>query len=109
MLRAVPVKSLDIDDEPGPDSLRGVIERNAIALLSNHGRTPLDPPSPGWLGYGSDRPLVRGSGLWNQRHVEETHDPAFLGTLEMLVERYCLVVYAPGSRLSVETLPQLAR
>jgi hypothetical protein len=86
-LSTMPFLWLDIDDEPGPDSLRGVIERNAIALLSNHGRTPLDPPSPGWLGYGSDRPLVRGSGLWNQRHVEETHDPAFLGTLEMLVER----------------------
>ncbi len=84
-LSTMPFLWLEIDDEPGPDSLRGVIERNSIALLSNHGRTPIDPPSPEWLGYGSDRPLVRGSGLWNQRHVEEAHDPAFLGTLEMMV------------------------
>ena len=83
----MPFLWLDINDEPGPDSLRGVIERNAIALLSNHGRTPLDPPSPGWLGYASDRSLVRDSGLWNQRHAEETHDPAFLDVLETLIAR----------------------
>jgi hypothetical protein len=76
---------LDIGDEPGPDSGRGVIERNTIALLSNHGRKTHDPPSPGWLGYASDRPLVCASGLWNQRHVEENYDPAFLDTLEMLI------------------------
>jgi len=76
---------LNIGDEPGPGSLRGAIERNAIALLSNHGRAPLDPPSPSWLGHASDRPLVRGSGLWNQRHVEEAYDPAFLDTLEILI------------------------
>ena len=79
-LGTMPFLWLDIDDEPGPDSLRGVIERNAIALLSNHERPAVDPPSPGWLGHFSDRPLVRGSGLWNQRHVEEKHDPMFLET-----------------------------
>ena len=78
---------LDINDEPGPDSLRGIIERNAIALLSNHGRGLLDPPSPRWLGRASDRPLVLGSGLWNQRHVQETHDPAFLDKLQRVIER----------------------
>ena len=81
----MPFLWLNIDDKPGPNSLRGVIERNAIALLSNHGRTPLDPPSPRWLGHASDRPLVGGSGLWNQRHVVETHDPAFLDIFEMKI------------------------
>ena len=76
---------LNIDDEPGPESLRGAIERNAIALLSNQGRAPFDPPSSEWLGHISDRPLVRASGLWNQRHVEETHDPAFLDIFEMMI------------------------
>ena len=52
-----------VEDELGPDSLRGYIERNAIALLSNYGRTPLDPPSPGWVGRFSDRERVRRSGL----------------------------------------------
>ena len=74
-------------DEPGPNSLRGVIERNAIALLSNYQRPVMDPPSLGWLGSISNRSLVRGCGLWNQRHVEETHDPAFLDSLEMTIER----------------------
>ena len=35
---AMPLLWLDIDDASGPDSLRGVIERNSIALLSNHER-----------------------------------------------------------------------
>ena len=84
---AMPFLWLGIDDEPGPDSMRGVVERNAIALLSNHGRTPLDPPSQGWLGNSSNRPLIRSSGLWNQRHVEETYDPAFLDVIERNTER----------------------
>ncbi len=86
-LGTMPFLWLDIDDEPGPDSLRGVIERNAIALLSNFERPVVDPPSPGWLGHFSDRPLVRGSGLWNQRHVEEKHDTMFLDDLEKMIER----------------------
>ncbi len=81
----MPFLWLNIDDIPGPNTLRGVIERNTLALLSNHGRTPLDSPSPRWLGHASDRPLVRGSGLWNQRHVVETHDPAFLDIFEMKI------------------------
>lgn len=84
---AMPFLWIDVNDEPGPNSLRGIIERNSIALLSNHGRTILDAPSPHWLGYSSDRPLVRGSGLWNQRHVEETHDPMFLEVLEEMIQK----------------------
>jgi hypothetical protein len=37
-------------DEASAESLRGYVERNSIALLSNCNRPPLDPPSPGWLG-----------------------------------------------------------
>jgi hypothetical protein len=82
---AMPFLWIDIDDEPGPASLRGFIERNSIALLSNHERAPLDSSSSEWLGLSSNRDLVRSSGLWNQRHVEETHDPAFLNVLERMV------------------------
>ena len=42
-IAAMPFLWLDIDDEAGPNSLRGSIEGNAIALLSNYARTPLDP------------------------------------------------------------------
>lgn len=86
-LATMPFLWLDIDDDAGPNSLRGVVERNAIALLSNYGRAPLDPPSSGWLGRYSDRLLVRDSGLWNQRHVEETYDPGFLDILEVLIAK----------------------
>jgi hypothetical protein len=76
---------IPIEDEAGPNSRRGYIERNAIALLSNHGKPPLDPPSKTWLGHHSDRQRVRTSGLWNQNHIEEQYDPAFLGVLRGLI------------------------
>jgi hypothetical protein len=84
-IAAMPFLWLDIDDEPRPSSMRGSIERNAIALLSNHEHAPLDPASPGWLGHCSQRPRVRSSGLWNQQHVEQVYDPMFLDTLERLI------------------------
>jgi hypothetical protein len=76
---------LGIDDEPGDQSERGYIERNAIALLSNYGKEPLDPASPTWLGHCCNRPRVRGSHLWNNNHVDEDCDPSFLDRLEALV------------------------
>ena len=82
----MPVLWLAIGDEAGGGSLRGVIERNAIALLSNYGESPLDPPSPEWLGRSCDRPKVRKSGLWNSNHVDEDYDPAFLDLLTQLTE-----------------------
>jgi hypothetical protein len=84
-LASMPFLWLNVDDEPGLKSQRGVIERNAIALLSNYERPIIDPPSPGWLGNSSSRSLVRDSNLWNQRHVKETHDPAFLASFEMAI------------------------
>jgi len=85
---AMPFLWLAVDDAPGRDSLRGLVERNAIALLSNHGKPPLDAPSPGWLGHLSDRERVRHSGLWNSNHLDEDYDPTFLDRLEALVDRY---------------------
>ena len=78
---------LAVDDEPGPDSKRGYIERNAIALLSNYDKEPVDPPSSGWLGWDSDRERVRWSGLWNNNHVDEQYDSAFLDTMESLIDQ----------------------
>jgi hypothetical protein len=83
----MPFLWLAIDDEPGPGSLRGFIERNSIALLSNYGKEKIDPPSAGWLGHHCDRERVRESGLWNSNHVDETCDPAFSDGLERLIDR----------------------
>ncbi|MDE0129643.1 MAG: hypothetical protein OXQ86_08780 [Gammaproteobacteria bacterium] len=79
------VVALPVEDEPGPRSLRGFIERNAIALLSGYVDACIDPPSRDWLGFYSTRERVRRSGLWNSNHVEETPDPAFHATLRDLV------------------------
>lgn len=81
----MPFLWLAIEDDPGPTSLRGYIERNSIALLSNFGRRPVDAPSSGWLGHHSNRERVRASGLWNQNHVDELYDPAFLDVLRQLI------------------------
>lgn len=85
VIRAMPLLWVAIDDEPGPGSLRGFIERNAIGLLSNYAGDAIDAPSPNWLGRFCDRGRVRGSGLWNQDHVDADHDPRFLDHLDTLI------------------------
>ncbi len=83
----MPFLWLAVPDEPGPDSLRGYIERNAIALLSHRREDSLDPPSPNWLGHHCNREKVRTSGLWNSKHTDEIYDPTFLDTMEHLAEK----------------------
>jgi hypothetical protein len=62
-----------------------MIEANAIGLLSNRDRAPIDPPTPEWLGNFSPHPAIRASGLWNVQHVDERHDPVFLDLFERYV------------------------
>ena len=77
---------LPVEDEPGSDSLRGYIEKNTIALLSNYERSPVDPPSANWLGRYCPRAKVQRSGLWNSTHVDENYDSAFFNELERMVD-----------------------
>ena len=79
---------LEIDDKPGPESLRGYIERNAIALLSNfyRGSNPIDPPSESWLGHWAKSEKVRNSGLWNANHVDGQMDDNFFDVLKTCLE-----------------------
>lgn len=81
----MPFLWLSIDDAPGGDSMRGIIERNSIALLGNHSDGECDPASASWLGHDSDRQRVRTSGLWNQNHVDESYDRGFLDLLKRLI------------------------
>lgn len=83
---AMSVLCLPVDDDPGPTSLRGVVERNTIALLSNLGKSPINPASPIWLGLNCPREKVVRSELWNNNHVEESCDPRFLDQLEGLID-----------------------
>jgi hypothetical protein len=77
---------LAIEDEPGPTSLRGFVERNSIALLSAYRTPAIDPASPGWLGHHCPRDRVRNSGLWNSNHVDESLVTTFLSIFEELIE-----------------------
>jgi hypothetical protein len=77
---------LAVPDDPGPQSMRAFIERNAIALLSN-GMHPHDPPSDGWLGRYSLKAEIRQSGLWNVNHVRETVAPTFLAEFETTISQ----------------------
>lgn len=83
----MPFLWVEVPDAPGVDSDRRLIERNAVALLSNRSRPVIDPPSSEWLGRRADRPAVRESGLWNVNGVDDEHDPAFLEVFERYVLR----------------------
>jgi hypothetical protein len=81
----MPFVVVSIDDAAGPDSERAYLERNAIALLSNFDKPPLDPASPRWLGRHCGSPRVRESGLWNSAHVDGHYDRRFLDRFERTV------------------------
>jgi hypothetical protein len=85
IIGAMPFLWVPTEDAPGPESTRALIERNAIALLSNWQKEPIDEPSAPWLGLHSGRERVRQSGLWNNNHVEQTYDPSFLDVLARAV------------------------
>ena len=78
---------LSVDDPSGPNSARGIIERGSIALLSEMGKPAVDPASEQWLGRHCNRPKVQTSGLWNNNHVDETYDPAFLNIMAHWVSK----------------------
>jgi len=85
----MPFLWLEIDIQPSKKSLRGNIERNSIALLSQF-QKPFgmgDVRSGNWLGNYSNRDKVRASGLWNSNHIEEDYDPEFLDILEAFIEK----------------------
>jgi hypothetical protein len=89
-IRSMPFLWIRAKDVPSPSSVRAYIERNSIALLSNHrkaGELQIDSPSPSWLGSFCCKDKIRSSGLWNSNHVDEDYDPRFLSTLSKLVEQ----------------------
>jgi hypothetical protein len=85
-IRDLPFLWIAVDDEPGPESDRAYIERNAIALASNYQKDSIDPRNDDWLGGHSPSREIRQSGLWNVNHVDEEYDPTFLDRLEAAVE-----------------------
>ena len=82
----MPFLWLAVDDNPGKESLRSVIETNSIALLSNFDKPSLDPPSKGWLGLYQSGTEIPSAGLWNVRDVKASYDPSFLDLMEKLIQ-----------------------
>jgi hypothetical protein len=72
----MPFLWVEADDEPGPLSIRSVLERNSIGLLSG-----AESPSPGWLGHHASSQHVRQSGLWNIGYTGHVYEPGFLELL----------------------------
>lgn len=97
------VLCLPINDAPGPNSRRGLVERNAIALLSQQAPLVEAATSGSWLGLHSGRERVRRSGLWNNRHVDEQHDPGFLDVLEHLIDEIPTTSASLGHRTQKAT------
>jgi hypothetical protein len=86
IIGSMPFLWLKAEDKSGPNSVRKFIERNAVALLSNYDRQPIDPSSEKWLGNSCSDGHINRSGLWNIDHVDESYNPGFLNTLEQLVD-----------------------
>jgi hypothetical protein len=88
IIRRMPFLWLPVLDAPGPESLRGYIERNSIALLSNYLYAEsnwIDSPSIAWLGLFHPNQKIRRSGLWNSNHVDQEYEPRFLEVFEKLL------------------------
>lgn len=49
-IRDLPFLWIGVPDQPGPESDRAYIERNAIGLVSNYGKDPNDPRGDELLG-----------------------------------------------------------
>lgn len=85
-IRGLPFLWVAVDDEPGRNSDRAYLERNAIALVSNYDKPSIDSRAEEWLGKDSLSEPIRNAGLWNVDHVEETYNRAFLDKLEDSIE-----------------------
>ena len=83
-IRAMPLLWLAVNDRHA----RAAIERDLIALLSNTDRTPIDPPSNGWLGHHAGRAALRTSGLWNVHHVDRHPHGDGLDRFGALIEQH---------------------
>jgi hypothetical protein len=103
---------LNIDDEAGPASERGYLERNAIGLLSRIGL--LNPSTRStWLGRLSPDWRIAASGLWNLNHVFMKTDDNFLDRLEVAIDntigRASTASLPPVSQPSIKTQLELFR
>ncbi|MEZ4600727.1 MAG: hypothetical protein R2940_13140 [Syntrophotaleaceae bacterium] len=86
VIGAMPFVWVEADDSSGSHSIRAYLERNAIALLSNVDKEPIDPVTKDWLGLDADRAVIGKAGLWNVNHVGEPYDSGFIEFFEKIVQ-----------------------
>ena len=88
---------IQVECEASSTNDRAVIERGAIALLSNINRSDSgcdDQPSVGWLGRravtapGHFRGTIQDSGLWNSHYVKNEPSPEDIARLFATLERH---------------------
>ncbi|MDO8605487.1 MAG: hypothetical protein Q7R40_03020 [Phaeospirillum sp.] len=84
-LQELEVVLIEIDDEPGKDSVRASVEAQLIALCSE-AMLPIDCPTGDWLGLKSVGAPIRQSGLWNIRGAGGKYDPVGAGSVSSIVE-----------------------
>jgi hypothetical protein len=66
--------------------MRATIERQFISMFTEN-LCAIEENSPTWLGRFSDKPSIRGSGLWNVRDVGSEYDLRFIPLLDGLLKR----------------------
>lgn len=77
---------VEVQDKPGPETLRSFIEEKSVGLLAwPAGR--LDLPSRNWLGRDSISDKVSESGLWNVHYLRSAYDPSFLEKFRECVDK----------------------
>ncbi len=83
-IRRMPFLFVRAEDAAGTSSVRAIIERNSIKLLSCSSATgeSADRASSTWLGHYCPHDVVRESSLWNVRETDGEYDPSFLDVLE---------------------------
>lgn len=91
-----------VDQQAGAGTTITEIEANAIALLSNFNRQPVDRPSDEWLGLHCTNTLVREAGLWNSNHVMDNYDSGFLDKMKNLVRKSSILSFVIICNLSDE-------
>lgn len=87
-LNSMPFLWLELDSRTESQDFARFMEKNAIALLSNYGKAPLDEPSDSWLGNFCTNPFVQRSGLWNVEYVSENYNPDFMEEFRSLVNLF---------------------
>lgn len=80
------VLAIPVLDSAGKSSMRATIERQFIAMFTEH-LCALDSPNPNWLGRFSDKTNIKETGLWNVRDVGEPYDLKFLTFLDAYLNK----------------------